>query len=188
MHAALAQLRPAAPAKARYLLISLAILVLDQWSKWWIERTLPEFASREVIPGVFQLTHVRNTGVAFGMFNGTQYANYAFTAVSLAALTFIYVMHRKGLFPGKLSRLAVALLVSGVFGNLTDRLFRTHDGGQLFAGTFLDGYVVDFLKFDFGFAPFHPWPSFNVADSCVVCVAILLALASFLEAPEPKKA
>jgi len=58
----------------------------------------------------------------------------------------------------------------------------------LFAGTFLDGYVVDFLKFDFGFAPFHPWPSFNVADSCVVCAAVLLAIASFVETPEPGKA
>jgi len=121
------------------------------------------------------------------MFNGTQYANYAFTLVSLAALTFIYVMHRNGLFPGKLSRLAVALLVSGVFGNLTDRLFRNHDGGKLFDGTFFDGYVVDFLRFDFGFWPFHPWPSFNVADSCVVSAAILLALASFLETPTPPK-
>ena len=90
------------------------------------------------------------------MFNGTQYANYAFATVSLAALFFIYVMHGKGLFPGKLSRTAVALLVSGIFGNLTDRLFRNHDGGKLFDGTFFDGYVVDFLRFDFGFPPFHP--------------------------------
>jgi signal peptidase II len=87
-----------------------------------------------------------------------------------------------------MSRLAVALLVSGVFGNLTDRLFRTHEGGHLFTGTFLDGYVVDFLKFDFGFPPFHPWPSFNVADSCVVCAAILLAVASFVEDPKTKQA
>jgi signal peptidase II len=65
--------------------------------------------------------------------------------------------------------LAVALLVSGIFGNVTDRL--------------VHGYVVDFLKFDFGFAPFNPWPSFNVADSCVVVASVLLVLASFLEKP-----
>jgi signal peptidase II len=127
------------------------------------------------------------TGVAFGMFNGTAYANYAFTFVSLAALAFIIVLHRQGAFPGWMSRLAVALLVSGIFGNLTDRLFREHATGKLFNGTFFDGYVVDFLRFDFGFPPFNPWPSFNVADSCVVCAAILLALSTFLEKPEEQK-
>jgi signal peptidase II len=172
-----------------FLLLSLPLYILDQVTKSWIVANFRLYETeQEVIPGIFWLHHAANTGVAFGMFNGTQYANYAFTAVSLAALVFIYVMHGKGLFPGKLSRVAVALLVSGVFGNLTDRLLRTADGGHLFAGTFLDGYVVDFLKFDFGFAPFHPWPSFNVADSCVVSAAVLLALASFFETPEPKKA
>lgn len=167
-----------------FLLLSLPLYILDQVTKSWIVANFRLYETeREIIPGIFWLHHAANTGVAFGMFNGTQYANYAFTAVSLAALVFIYVMHGKGLFPGKLSRTAVALLVSGVFGNLTDRLFRTADGGHLFAGTFLDGYVVDFLKFDFGFPPFHPWPSFNVADSCVVSAAILLALASFVEKP-----
>ena len=172
-----------------FLLLSLPLYILDQLTKNWIVANFRLYETeQEVIPGIFWLHHAANTGVAFGMFNGTEYANYAFTAVSLAALTFIYVMHRKGLFPGKMSRLAVALLVSGVFGNLTDRLFRTHEGGHLFTGTFLDGYVVDFLKFDFGFPPFHPWPSFNVADSCVVCAAILLAVASFVEDPKSKQA
>ncbi|MGV3661108.1 MAG: signal peptidase II [Prosthecobacter sp.] len=174
-----------------FLLLSLPLYILDQVTKSWIVNNFDLYGREEaVIPGVFWLHHAANTGVAFGMFNGTAYANYAFTVVSLSALVFIYVMNRKGLFAGKLSRLAVALLVSGVFGNLTDRLFRTNTekGGHLFQGTFLDGYVVDFLKFDFGFPPFHPWPSFNVADSCVVCAAVLLAIASFVEDPGKKKA
>jgi signal peptidase II len=171
-----------------FVLLSLPLYILDQVTKNWIVANFHLYETeQEVIPGIFWLHHAANTGVAFGMFNGTAYANYAFTFVSLAALIFIHVMHGKGLFPGKLSRLAVALLVSGIFGNLTDRLLRTHEGGRLFAGTFLDGYVVDFLKFDFGFPPFNPWPSFNVADSCVVCAAILLAIASFVENPQPKK-
>jgi len=170
-----------------FLLLSLPLYILDQLTKSWIVANFRLFEDeKEVIPGIFWLHHVPNTGVAFGLFNGTEYANYAFTAISLGALVFIYVMHGKGLFPGKFSRVAVALLVSGVFGNLTDRLFRNHEGGRLFDGTFLDGYVVDFLKFDFGFWPFHPWPSFNVADSCVVCAAVLLGLASFFETPADK--
>ena len=57
---------------------------------------------------------------------------------------------------------------------------------MLFGGGFLQGYVVDFLKFDFGFPPFNPWPSFNVADSCVVVAATLLMIASFTETPKPQ--
>jgi signal peptidase II len=60
-----------------------------------------------------------------------------------------------------------ALLLSGILGNLTDRL--------------LHGYVVDFLFFDFGFPPFNPWPAFNVADSCI-CIAVgCLMLATFFD-------
>ena len=168
------------------LCLSLPLYVLDQWSKSWIVANFDLHGrEQEVIQGTFWLHHTANTGVAFGMFNGTQYANYAFTFISLSALAFLIWGSRKNLFPGALSRLAVALLVSGIFGNLTDRLFRRHEDGVLFGGGFLDGYVVDFLRFDFGFPPFNPWPSFNVADSCVVSAAILLALASFTEAPKP---
>jgi signal peptidase II len=91
----------------------------------------------------------------------------------MAAVIFITILYKKGAFPGWTSKTAVALLMAGVFGNFTDRL--------------LHGYVVDFLLFDFGFWPFHPWPSFNVADSCVVVAAILLAVASFTEAPKETK-
>lgn len=172
-----------------FLFLSLPLYLLDQITKSWVVANFDlNGRLQEVIPGTFWLHHAANTGVAFGMFNGTAYANYAFTVVSLSALGFIYFMHRKNYFPGACSRLAVALLVSGIFGNLTDRLFRNHDGGKLFDGTFLDGYVVDFLMFDFGFPPFHPWPSFNVADSCVVCAAILLAIASFIETPPAAQA
>lgn len=149
--------------------LSLPLYILDQWTKLWIVREFRLHEDmREVIPGIFWLHHTANTGVAFGMFNGTEYANYAFGFISLSALGFITWLYRKGAFPGILSRISVALLISGIFGNLTDRL--------------LHGYVVDFLLFDFGFAPFNPWPSFNVADSCVVSAAILLAIASFTEA------
>ena len=150
------------------LLLSLPLYILDQWSKLWIVRHFElHVTEQEVIPGVFWLHHTANTGVAFGLFNGTEYANYAFGAISLTALTFITILYRKGAFPGAFSRTAVGLLVAGILGNLTDR--------------FLHGYVVDFLRFDFGFPPFNPWPSFNVADSCVVVAAILLAIASFVE-------
>jgi signal peptidase II len=150
------------------LALSLPLYLLDQWSKLWIVGRFELYADQmEIIPGIFWLHHAANTGVAFGLFNGTAYANYAFGAISLAALIMLTVFYRKGVFPGLASRLAVALLVAGILGNLTDR--------------FLHGYVVDFLMFDFGFSPFNPWPSFNVADSCVVIAAVLLAGSTFFE-------
>lgn len=165
-----------------FLCLSLPLYLLDQWTKSWIVGRFQLYVDeQEIIPGVFALHHAANTGVAFGMFNGTAYANYAFTTLSLSVLVFLIWGCRTGVFPGKLSRFAVALLISGILGNLTDRLCRSGEDGVLFGGGFLGGYVVDFLKFDFGFPPFNPWPSFNVADSCVVCAAILLAIASFLE-------
>ena len=156
-----------------FLFLSLPLYALDQWSKLWIVANFRlHLDQREIIPGTFWLHHTANTGVAFGMFNGTQYANYAFGAIAIGALVLVAWLYRKGAFPGWLSRTAVALLVAGVCGNFTDRM--------------LHGYVVDFLLFDFGFPPFNPWPSFNVADSCVVVAAIMLALASFVETPKPK--
>ncbi|MCB1211364.1 MAG: signal peptidase II [Verrucomicrobiales bacterium] len=148
------------------LLLSLPLFILDQWSKRWIVEHFELYRDEhEVIPGMFWLHHAANTGVAFGMFNGTKYANYAFGAIAIGALVMITLLYRSNFFVGKLGRLAVALLVSGICGNFLDRLQH--------------GYVVDFLKFDFGFWPFHPWPSFNVADSCVVVAAVCLAVTSF---------
>ncbi len=156
------------------LLITLPLYILDVITKTWIVRHIElHGAELEVIPNFFWLHHTANTGIAFGMFNGTQYANWAFGGVSLAALALFTWFYRKGFFPGALSRLALALLLAGIFGNLTDRL--------------MHGYVVDFLKFDLHVPFASPWPSFNVADSCVVVAAILLAIASFVEAPENEK-
>ena len=153
------------------LLLSLPLYILDQWSKHWIVSRYELHGNESVvIPGTFWLHHTANTGVAFGMFNGTEYANYAFGAIAIGAVALITWLYRKGAFPGWISKVAVALLVSGVAGNFTDRL--------------LHGYVVDFLRFDFGFWPFNPWPSFNVADSCVVVAACLLAISSFTDAPK----
>jgi signal peptidase II len=151
--------------------LSLPLYILDQVTKTWIVKNFQLYAEeREIISGTFWLHHAANTGVAFGMFNGTKYANWAFGGIALTVLGFFVWAYRKGFFPGAVSRIALALIIAGVFGNLTDRL--------------VHGYVVDFLKFDFGFPPFNPWPSFNVADSCVVVSAILLAFASFTEAPK----
>jgi signal peptidase II len=119
-----------------------------------------------VIDGFFSIVRVHNNGVAFGMGNGTSWANLLFGGVTIAALVLIWWLCRNNAFPTKISRVAVALLLAGVFGNLLDRLTRT--------------YVVDFLHFYWGD---HQWPSFNVADSCICIAAGLLFISAFQKAP-----
>ncbi|MDB6138065.1 MAG: peptidase signal peptidase [Verrucomicrobiaceae bacterium] len=149
------------------LFVSLPLYLLDQVTKHYI---VAHYAlngeETTVVPGFFWVHHTANTGVAFGMGNGQWWANYLFGFISLAAAIVITVLVKKGAFPGPFSRTAAALLYAGIAGNFTDRL--------------LHGYVVDFLRFDL---KLMMWPSFNVADSCVVVAAVLLAVSSFLETP-----
>jgi signal peptidase II len=154
-----------------FILISLPLFILDYVTK---ELTVRNFAEptdyfvdhRTVIENFFDLVRVHNRGVAFGMGNEGPYANYVFGTISLAALGLIGWMWKKGGFPTKLSQVAVALLVSGVMGNLLDRFTR--------------GYVVDFLHFNLGFMT---WPAFNVADSCICIAAAFLFFSAFQKEP-----
>jgi signal peptidase II len=172
------------------LLLSIPLYILDQITKFWIVAEFPLGSEgRVIVPDFFTIHHIANTGIAFGNFNGGAYSNYIFGVVALLALGGITWAYRKGLFSGPFSRLAIALLAAGVCGNLTDRILDKrffvgpdHAPFQLFKG-----YVVDFLSFDLHVPFAHPWPSFNVADSCVVIAAFLLAIASFKEAPADKK-
>lgn len=164
------------------LFLTLPLYALDVVTKSWIVKHFDLHGrEQEVIPNFFWLHHTANTGIAFGMFNGTQGANWAFGAISLVALVLFTWFYRKGMFPGALGRFCLALLLAGIFGNLTDRVFRSHETGVLFDGGIMNGYVVDFLKFDLHVPFANPWPSFNVADSCVVVAAVLLAISSFFE-------
>jgi signal peptidase II len=153
------------------LLISLPLYILDQVTKLYVVKHFElNGGDQTVIENFFWIHHTANTGVAFGMGNGEWWANYVFGGISLFAAILIAVLWRKGAFPGPYSRLAAVLLYAGIAGNFTDRM--------------LHGYVVDFLKFDL---KFMVWPSFNVADSCVVCAAILLFVSSFIEKPVAAK-
>lgn len=156
------------------LFLSLPLYILDQITKLWIVKHFElRGPGRVIIEDFFTIHHLDNTGIAFGQFNGGAYSNYIFGAIALGAMGLITWMYRQGYLPGLLSKFAIALLVAGVCGNFTDRL--------------LHGYVVDFLSFDLHVPFANPWPSFNVADSCVVVAACLLAVASFKEVPQSEK-
>lgn len=161
--------------------ISLPLFVLDYATKEYIVRHfaeppapddprynyfIPE--SVKVIDGFFDIVRVHNTGVAFGMGNGTAWANVVFGTITVCALFLIWWLWRSNSFPTRLSRVAVALLISGIMGNMLDRFTR--------------GYVVDFLHVyykDFS------WPAFNVADSCICVAATFLFISAFQKVPAP---
>jgi signal peptidase II len=178
------------------LFLTLPLYVLDQITKFWtIGRFPPPWeapgANIAVIDGVFHLVRVHNQGVAFGLGNGTSWAPIVFLLVPLIALTLIRVFWKKGVFNHPLSMVAVALLLTGIFGNLTDRLVQ---GFLLeaykdasFWTRLSEGYVVDFLAVRLPlYEKIVPssggwWPAFNVADSCICVAAVMLFIGGLRE-------
>lgn len=136
----------------------LLLVLLDQGSKASVMHSISFQESVPIIPGFFNLTHLYNTGAAFGMLHDN---NLFFMILSTVVLIGLLVLRRH--FDGKLMRTGWVLLIAGIIGNVADRV--------------RFGHVVDFLDFQFG--SYH-WPSFNVADSCICIAAGLFLLSSFL--------
>jgi len=139
------------------LFVTLASVILDQVSKTVVLQHFRLGDSINIIPGLFALTYVRNTGAAFGLLAHADPAFRVpfFVIVPIAALLAIgYVFRRIPDRDTKLSS-ALSLVIGGAIGNLLDRL-------RL-------GFVVDFLDFHWKFQT-H-FPAFNVADSAI-CVGV----------------
>jgi signal peptidase II len=157
------------------LYLTLPFYILDQVTKAWITGRFPTetyLGGGEivVIPGFFQLVRVHNTGMAWGIGNGSPASNFIFLTIAAVAIGFITHLWRKNLLEGPLSKVAAALLISGICGNVTDRLAR--------------GMVIDFLDFNLGFMR---WPTFNVADSCICVAAGILIIGSFITETKEKQ-
>ena len=144
------------------LITCLLVLSLDQYTKYTVLKNLPLHHRVEVIPGFFNLTHVRNTGGAFGIFGGRRGGTVFFVSVSIIAVgTLLFLLRKMGEDEKNLA-LSFSLVLAGAIGNLIDRLFY--------------GEVVDFLEF------YHSsfyWPAFNIADSAI-CIGIGLMAIEFL--------
>ncbi|MEI8310660.1 MAG: signal peptidase II [Verrucomicrobiota bacterium] len=153
----------------RYLLfLTLPLYVADQVTKWLVLRQIQMEDLIPVIPGFLNLVHVHNTGAAFGMLKDS---NVFFVLLASTALIVVGVMAWRGAFAGTPTKIGAALLVSGILGNLTDRL--------------LHGYVVDFL--DVILPWYGRWPAFNIADSCICIAAGLFILEGFLPGKAPRR-
>jgi signal peptidase II len=151
-----------APASPRRLglWLPIAIVALDQLTKAIVRSRVPLSASVEVVSGFMNITHVRNTGAAFGLFNAADFPfkTVAIAVVALAAIVWVGV-YAAGLPRHHwLARLGLALIMGGAAGNLLDRV--------------IIGSVVDFVDVYWG--AYHFW-AFNVADSAIsVGVAIMI--------------
>ena len=136
-------------------LLICGITLLDQLTKAWIRAVFACGEQRIVIPGLFNLHHIRNTGAAWGLLAGWRVLLIVF---SLAMLLLLLRRRHELFYGSRAGWLALGLLAGGIVGNLIDRVFL--------------GYVVDFLDFYHGHWHF---PAFNVADSAI-CIGIGLYL------------
>ncbi len=141
------------------------VLVLDFITKRWALDTLAGGRRLHLLGGLVPLTLAFNKGAAFGLRVG-QDSRWLFVPVTLVALVLLGLLFRQAHPADRLRVLSLSLVISGALGNLYDRL-RWSRG------------VVDFIgPINLHFADF---PIFNVADMCISCGAILLALSFWLE-------
>ncbi len=140
---------------AAFFLIALPVVAADQLSKFAIRANL---GIGESFPetGFFRLTHIHNTGAAFGIFQNQSLPLTISALVGIGTLLFLilFMYHRYYFLSTTRGKLSLGLILGGTVGNLIDRIS--------------SGHVTDFI--DIGI-----WPAFNIADSSVVVGAILLA-------------
>ena len=137
--------------------VAAAVIALDRWTKHWVSSTQPFNQPIRVIGDYVRLTYTRNSGVAFGIGQGTGFPYYLFSLAAIVVIVWLFLRGRAG--HGVARPLALALILGGAIGNLIDRV--------------TSGEVVDFIEV--GIPRWH-WPVFNVADSAVSVGVVLFAL------------
>ncbi|WP_313241993.1 signal peptidase II [Stenotrophomonas sp.] len=155
-----------------WLLLSVVVIGLDQWSKAWVLSSLPEFQPVPVIDGIWNWYRTYNTGAAFSFLSdagGWQLWFFTALAVAISALMAKWLWET----PRANWRRALpfALVIGGAIGNVIDR--QVH------------GHVVDFIQWYIGS---YAWPSFNIADAAIVAGAVGIAVFGLFEGKASKKA
>lgn len=152
------------------------VILTDHFTKFLVVHYIALGEKIPIIMGYFEITHVRNTGAAFGMLSGwdSEYRIWFFYGISLLAFIALLFLYLKTKPHERKIQIPLALILGGALGNLIDRLTR--------------GSVVDFFRFhwrdeiaDFSllgkdFRFLLVWPSFNVADMAITCGALYLAI------------
>jgi signal peptidase II len=146
-----------------HFLVVLVLVAADQVIKHLVRARLPMWRSVR-ITSFLQISHVENTGIAFGFFHGL---NILLIFVMLAIVCGLLLLSKRIVdYAGGISRICLVLILGGALGNLSDRIFF--------------GRITDFL--DFGIKQWH-FPSFNFADSCISTGGVLLALIFLFRKP-----
>jgi signal peptidase II len=133
-------------------LTALTVLALDRISKIIFVKILDAGQSVKIIPDIFHITLIHNTGAAFGMFKGR---TQVFSLISLIVIVMIAVYLVRSRSVERVLAVSLGLILGGATANLIDRVWL--------------GYVIDFLDF-------RIWPVFNIADSCITIGTIILAV------------
>ena len=148
-----------------YLIITVALILIDQITKFLTLKYLVPVQTVEIIKNVLSFTYVENRGAAFGIMQNSRIFFIIFTVILLGAIA-AYTIKTKP--QNKLYMISTSLIVAGGIGNFIDRVFR--------------GFVVDMIE-----ATFIDYPVFNFADICVVIGAILFCIYIIFDNPEKEK-
>ena len=152
-----------------WLLMSAAVIALDQWTKWLVLQKLTPYMPHVVVPHVLNWTLAFNTGAAFSFLAGADgWQTWLFGALAVIVCIALIVWMARTPRGEWRTALPLALIVGGALGNLIDRLLR--------------GQVTDFIQ-----VYWHQWswPAFNVADSAICVGAITLIVTGlFVRAPQ----
>ncbi|HIW70813.1 MAG TPA: signal peptidase II [Candidatus Limosilactobacillus merdipullorum] len=136
-----------------YVLLTVVLMVIDQVIKWLVTAHLSVNQTTTMIPGIFDLTNLHNTGAAWSMLEGQQWFFIIITIVALVVIAWLMRYYRGRRWP----EISLCLILAGTLGNFIDRL-------RL-------GYVVDMFEL----VPVN-FPVFNFADSLLTIGVILLAI------------
>ena len=159
--AAAPETAPARYARPAEIVAIVSVLGLDQLTKQVVRQTLPLHDTINVIPGLLDLTHVQNTGAAFGLLNAAEFPYKPTVMIGIAAIALVAIAAYGAQlgFHERIARIGLSLILGGAFGNLIDRA--------------LVGHVVDFVDVYWGTS--HFW-AFNVADAAITIGAVLVLL------------
>ncbi len=147
--------------------VSSFVVAIDQLSKWLVRRDLPIYSKTELLP-FLDLTHIRNTGAAFGILADLPESIRLplFVLVLITAVIVILLFLKNTDSRHKTLILGLSLILGGAVGNSIDR-FRLR-------------YVTDFIDFHWFGNPALHWPPFNLADSAITIGVILILTDTFL--------
>ncbi len=145
--------------KLLFLLISIAILIIDQWSKKLVTSSMYLGESQRILGDIIKITYIRNPNSVFGLNIGGPIISTILTVIAFIFVIYLFIIAKKPLF-----LTSISFIIGGALGNLMDRVFYME--------------VVDFIEI--GVGKFR-WPTFNVADSFVTIGIILVVIYWFQE-------